>query len=548
MSKNKKRSSNFIVQGGILAIAGVITRIIGMIYRIPVMNIIGTEGNGYYAAAYQVYSIMLLISSYSLPLAISKLVSARISKEQYKNAHKIFRGGILFAFITGGIACIAVFFGAEFFAGTIMSEPMSYIALRVFAPTLLIVAIMGVIRGYFQGMGTMVPTAVSQIIEQIINAVVSILAAKYLFSYGQKVAAVLREDSFAPAYGAAGSTIGTSSGALVGLLFLIIVLSLFGSSLKHQMNKDESRLNESYQSILYVIVITVIPVILSTAMYNLSDILDNGIFNKVMTLQGMGKEKTSIWGIYSGEYKLLMNVPIALSNAMSASTVPTLTSCLAAGNMKGAKKKVAAAMRFTMMIAFPCAVGLGVLALPVMSMLFEEGYELAAKLMQVGCVSIIFFSASTLSNGVLQGMSRMKIPVRNAAISLVVHVIVLFVMLNNFHLGIYAVVYANILFAVMMSVLNHLAIRKYLRYRQEIARTFIIPAISSIIMGVFIFLFYKLFRINLSNMISTILSILLGAIVYFVAILRLRGIREEEILSIPAGGMIVSIAKVLHLL
>ncbi len=548
MSKKRKKSSNFIVQGGILAIAGIITRIIGMLYRIPVLNIIGTEGNGYYAAAYQVYSIMLLISSYSLPLAISKLVSARISKEQYKNANKIFRGGLFFAFITGGIACLAVFFGAEFFADKMMSEPMSYIALRVFAPTLLIVAIMGVIRGYFQGMGTMVPTAISQIIEQIINAVVSILAAKYLFSYGKKVASILRSDSFAPAYGAAGSTIGTSMGALVGLLFLIIVLILFRSSLHSQIMKDEKKFAEDYRSILYIIVITVIPVILSTAIYNLSDILDNGIFNKIMTLQGQEKEKTSIWGIYSGEYKLLTNVPIALANAMSASTVPTLTSCLASGNLKGAKKKVGMAMRFTMMIAFPCAVGLGVLALPIMSMLFKEGSDMAAKLMQVGCVSIIFFSISTLSNGILQGMSKMNIPVRNAAICLGVHIVFLFVFLNNFHLGIYSVVYANIIFAFMMSVLNHMAIRKYLRYRQEIFRTFIVPLLSSVIMGVFLFFSYKLLRINLSNLISTLISIFLGVIVYFVFILKFRGVREEEILAIPCGQILLRFVRALHLL
>ena len=165
--------------------AGIVTRIIGMIYRIPVTNIIGDKGNGYYASAYYIYNILLLISSYSLPLAISKVISQRLSKREYSNAKRVFKGGLMFATMTGGIAGLLVLFGANILAD-FLSEPLSAIALRIFAPTLLVVAIMGVFRGYFQGMGNMVPTAVSQIIEQIINAVVSIIAAKAMFDYGRK--------------------------------------------------------------------------------------------------------------------------------------------------------------------------------------------------------------------------------------------------------------------------------------------------------------------------------------------------------------------------
>lgn len=548
MSRKPKKGSNFIVQGGILAVAGVITRIIGMFYRIPVTNIIGPEGNGYYAAAYQVYNIMLLISSYSLPLAVSKLVSARMSKGQYKNANRIFKAALGFAFVTGGIVCLLIFFGAEFFAGTVMSEPMSAIALRVFAPTLLIVAIMGVVRGYFQGMGTMMPTAVSQIIEQIINAVISILAASYLFSYGKKVADLLRNESYAPAYGAAGSTIGTSLGALTGLIFLLILLVMISSNIHRQLSRDDCRQREGYGEVFKILVLTVVPVILSTAIYNVCDIIDNGMFNRIMTNNGQGTQKTAIWGVFTGEYKLLLNVPIALSNAMSASTVPTLASCLAAGNKKAARRKIAAAMRFTMVIAFPCAVGLGVLALPIMSMLFRDGYELAANLMHLGCTNIIFFSMSTLTNGVLQGINQMRIPVRNALISLVIHVGVLYLLLTQTKLGIYSVVIANFVFALLMSVLNQLAIRRHLRYKQEIVRTFIIPAISSVVMGGMIFGIYKLCALFLPNIACTLTSILFGMIVYFVIILKLKGIRGEELATMPMGRTLAVIAEKLSLL
>ncbi len=546
--KREKTGHNFIVQGGILAIAGIITRIIGLFYRVPVTNIIGDEGNGYYAAAYQIYNIMLLISSYSLPLAISKIVSARYSKQEYRNSNRVFHGGLIFAFISGGIVCLLVYFGADFFAGRLMSEPMSAIALRIFAPTLLIVALMGVVRGYFQGMGTMVPTAVSQIIEQIVNAIVSILAAKALVVYGRKVAALLKNEHYEPAYGAAGSTLGTSSGALAGLIFLIIILILVNATIRRNMRNEELHREESMRDVMRLILITAIPVILSTAIYNVSDVLDNGIYNNIMTLKGRGVEKTAIWGIYSGKYRLMMNVPIALANAMCSSVVPTLTACMAADNVRVAKRKIFSAMRFTMLIAFPCTVGLGVLAEPILSMLFRGDITMGAQMMRVGCVTIIFTSISTLSNGVLQGINHLETPVRHSAISLVLHLIALYVMLDKFNMGIYGVIFANLFFVVLMCFMNQFSIKRYLHYKQEIPRTFVIPAISSIIMGVVVMAIYKLFSVFLGSIIATFVSIIFGSIVYFTSILKLRGIRKEELYEIPGGGVLVSIARMLRIL
>ncbi|OYP28849.1 hypothetical protein CG709_06935 [Lachnotalea glycerini] len=191
MGKRRNSESNFIIQGSILAVTSVICRLIGILYRIPLTNIIGDEGNGYYSCAFEVYSIMLLLSSYSLPIAVSKLVSARVAKGQRKNADRIYKGSLIFAGIAGVTVSLVTYFGADFLSGTLMSQPMSAFALKILAPTLVLSAIMGVIRGYFQGLGTMIPTVFSQIIEQIMNAVVSVVAAYYLYSYGKKLDALL---------------------------------------------------------------------------------------------------------------------------------------------------------------------------------------------------------------------------------------------------------------------------------------------------------------------------------------------------------------------
>ena len=271
-SRENRKSSNFIVQGGILAVAGIISRIIGLLYSIPMQNAIGDAGMGYYSAAFQIYSIMLIISSYSLPVAVSKLVAAKTARGHYKNARRVYQGSLLFALITGGSTCLIVFFGADYLSGQLMSLDKSAIALRVLAPTLLIVAIMGVMRGYFQGLGTMMPTAVSQLIEQIINAVVSVAGALYLYRYGQKVARLLLDNDYAAAYGAAGGTLGTCVGAFAGLLTLLVFYLLHKRDMSYNVRHDPMKMTESFGKVFLALVLTILPVILSTTIYNISDI------------------------------------------------------------------------------------------------------------------------------------------------------------------------------------------------------------------------------------------------------------------------------------
>ena len=312
-TKNRRRGSDYIVQGGILAAASILVRIIGLVYRIPVTRILGPIGNSYYSAAYEVYSMMLLISSFSLPLAVSKLVSARMAKGQIRGAYKIFRCTLLFAVVSGGIGSLLIFFGADFFSNVLVNTPESKLALQVLAPTILIVAVMGCMRGYFQGLGSMLPTAVSQIAEQIINAAVSIGAAWMLFRYGSKIDALLSTKTAAYAYGAAGSTLGTGLGALAGFLLLAFLMLAYNSVMKRRRSKDRYGSSESTIEIYYLLIMTILPVILSTAVYNISGIIDQGIFKHLMAYKKYDSMKIDeLWGIFSGEYKLLTNVPLRL--------------------------------------------------------------------------------------------------------------------------------------------------------------------------------------------------------------------------------------------
>ena len=548
MAKNNSKSSNFIVQGGILAVAGIISRIIGFVYRIPLQNTIGDAGMGYYAAAFQIYSIMLIISSYSLPVAVSKLVAAKVAKGQLKNAKRLFHGSLLFATLTGGATGLIVLFGADTLAGNIMSMPKSAIALRMLAPTLLIVALMGVIRGYFQGLGTMMPTAFSQLIEQIVNAVISVVAGIYLFEYGQKVANLLRDAEYTPAWGAAGGTLGTGAGALAGLIVLVIMYLVHSRKIKRDLRRDSSQKVDSYGKIFRVLIVTILPVILSTTIYNISDTIDQGIFNFVMDKRGLSAIKAEYWGIYSAKYRVLTNVPIALANALCSSMMPSLAACMEKGERKLAKHKVSLSTRFVMILTIPCAVGLAVLGKPIISLMFTGEVELPAMLLKMGSASVVFYSLSTLSNGVLQGIDKMRIPVRNAAISLVLHLGILYLTIGVLDLKLYGVVISCMSFGLLMCILNWMSISKYLNYRQEIRRTFVIPLISSLVMGAVVWGLYKVFSNTTGEIASVCLSVLVGIIVYFVMLLVLKGVKESEIRSFPGGRVIATIAKLFHLL
>ncbi|MEE1078882.1 MAG: polysaccharide biosynthesis protein [Agathobacter sp.] len=554
MSKSKKNGTSFLVQGSILAVASIISRIIGLIYRIPMTEIIGDIGNDYYGSAFEIYNVMLIISSYSLPLAVSKLVSAQVAKGRKKAAYQIFKGGLLFAIVSGTTVALIVFFGAEFFTANVIKTPFSIFALRVLAPTLLVVAILGVIRGFFQGLGTMMPSAISQIIEQIVNAIVSIWAAYVLFNYGTKVGKVLGDpDNYAAAYGAAGGTLGTGLGALAALGFVVFIFFVYMTVFKRQMLREKNVKVDSFGYTMKILVLTIIPVLLSTTIYNINGIIDNGIFKHIAMLQGYSKKEISTWwGVYAGKYKLLVNVPISIAAALAASSVPSLTAAYAEGNMDQVRRQINAAMRFTMVISFPCTVGLAVLANPIFKMIFPGTAEtagIASQMMWIGAITVVFSAMSTLSNGLLQGINKLLVPVINALISLVAHTILVVVLLLFFRINIYAMVIGDAFFNFMMSALNAYALKRHSKYKQEVVKTFIVPIICSTIMGVVTFVVYHgLYALIKSNVVAVVISMILAVLTYGICMLLLKGLNEEEIRKFPKGDLIVRIAQKAKLL
>lgn len=546
----KEGKGNFVIQGTILAVAGIIVRLIGILYRVPMTNIIGDEGMGYYSTAFNVYNIMLILSSYSLPLAVSKMVAARLAKGQYRNMNRVLRAALVYATVVGGLACFITWNFAGFFATTLFNTPFCVYALRTLAPTIWIMAYLGVLRGYFQGHGTMIPTAISQILEQVVNAIISVVAASVLFKVGLDTAKVYGKDGYSQAFGAAGGTIGTGSGAFAALLFVLVLFLLYRPTAKRRIAKDRSGSVDSYRQISRVFFFTVVPVIVSSGVYNINSVIDNGIMAHGMESLGRGKEFLALWGIYNNKYMLLVHVPLAMANSLSSSLIPSLSGAMARKDRKAAIEKTALAIRFAMLIAIPSAVGLTVLSAPVNNLLFRGGNNAEAiRMMMIGASAVIFLSLSTVTNAILQGLNRMNVPVRNALISLVLHVIALYIMLMVFNMGIYSMVFASILFAFFMCILNAIAIRNTFGYRQEMVKTFLLPAISAAFMGAAAYGVYRGVTLVIhSNVLGTLFAVLVAIAVYGVLLIKLHCIEEDEMYSMPMGRKLTRICRKLHLM
>ena len=545
--EKKSNSKNYLVQGSILAVASIIAKIIGMIYRFPLTNTLGNEGNSYYSTANEVYNIVLMISSFSLPLAVSKLVSERIHKGEFKNAHRVFLCAMRFALIAGGALALLTYVFAGVITKYVLSIELAVYALRVLAPAIFVFAIVGVFRGFFQGYSNMTPTAVSQVIEQIVNAIFTVVCANIMYSYGVSLAQENGNELLGPAWGAAGGTFGTVVSITVAMLFMMFVYTVQKSTLKRQMRRDVTTHLESERAIYRTMILTIIPIVLSTLIYNISNVADQGVFNKVLLSQGYTeKQYTSIWGIYSGQFRVLMNVPLSLASCLAPSVVPSLTAAMARGDRGDARRKIRTSVRFTMIITIPCAVGMAALAKPILTMLYpslETGRPLAVGIMQAGALLIILYAFSTLTTGILQGLGKLQTPLINNAAALVIHFILLYVMLTAGNLNIYAVVWSNICFALIVSVLNAIAIARFLHYRQEWKRTFLIPVIVSIIMGAAAYLVYQLFHLVFGNTISVLFAILAGVATYGIGLISFKGITVEEIAAPPKGHLIVRLLR-----
>ena len=545
--------SDFLLQGGILALASLIVRLIGMIYRIPMVNIIGSEGNGYYSNAFSVYNILLLLSSYSLPLAVSRMISVRVAHGKWKETRRITMVAIVFAAAVGTLFGLLTFFLSDFFCTTLLRSPLSSVALKMLAPTVAIVAFLGVFRGFFQGLQTMIPTAVSQIIEQIINAVISVVMAAVLASYGASIVAETGQIGWKGAWGAAGGTIGTGAGALAALIFLVVLFINYRRTLEKKAARDPSKKVASQWKLLSILSLTAVPIILSTATYNAIDIIDAALFNHAMGMKGMTVDVyTAVWGDYNSAYLLLVHLPVALASAIGSALVPSLAAAYSRQDHKEVMAKIELAVRVTLLVAIPCAFGYMAVGGSLAKLLFPGISDEAQTYLAVGGLAVAFHSLATVTNAILQGLNRMRRPMIHSFISLAGHVLLLVLLLFVFKMNIYAVIICYMIFSLVIAVLNIIAIHKLTGYQIDPRYSILMPVIVSAVVVVIClgisFLFSRFLSGRILNLLIVLASLILGIAVYVAGILLTGCLTKEQLHELPFGSRLARLFTKLRLL
>ena len=539
----QRKKNNFVLQAGILAAAGMIVKVISLIYRSPLRSIIGLEGNGYYSVAMNLYTIILLISSYSIPSAISKVIAQKLAFKEYRNAQRVFQCALLYVLVVGGIASVFTFVAAPY-----LVIDNSVVALRVLSPTIFFSGFLGVLRGYFQAHGSMLHTSLSQILEQIFNAAVSILAAYLLMDMVSG-----SSETTQAIYGSAGSAIGTGAGVVSALLFMFGMYMLNRRMLLRRAGHDRTGKLDSYGEIFKIILTVVTPFILSTFIYNCSTVVNMKIYEYILIGYREGNEITVAidYGIFATQAVAMVNIPIALASAMSSATIPGVAASYARGELEATRELVAKAIRMTMLVSIPAAVGMFLLARPIMYFIFpqQDSLEQASGLLAALSVTVVLYGLSTLTNAVLQGIGRVNTPVAHSAVALIVQVAGLIALLLYTNLNLYALVCANIIYSFVMCVLNQISVWRRLGYRQEIVRTFLKPFLASLVMGAVAFGTYEsVYMLLPVSRVALLIAIGAGVVVYFLVILIIGGVSEQELLAFPKGKLLVRCAKKLHLL
>lgn len=539
MGNNQKNNNllggSFVKMAAILAAAGLVVRFIGFLYRLPLTNMIGDEGNGIYAAGYNIYNFFLIMSSAGLPVAISRMIAEKLALEEYSNARKIFKvsmaaaGGLSLLFAI--LMAVGTYIFYSYCTATGKTDNLWYPSvwcLYTLSPTIFIVGVMAVYRGYFQGFQTTVPTALSQIVEQVFNAVFSVYFAWVLIKYGVE-------------FGAAGGTAGTGIGALSGLIILVVfyAMTIKNRNAIFAQDKKNYRVEGSGEIVVNLVKIAV-PVITGTAIFSMTNFVDMVMVNSRLAAAGFDHNTiVKLYGQLNGKYVTLTTMPVAISTAIATAVIPSIAASMARKEHDIVQSKVDTALRVTMMISIPAAGGLGALGTPILAMLFPK-YAEGGVLITVGALSVIFLALSQISTGVLQGIGKVKTPAFNALWGALAKIPVNYILIAIPQINIVGAVISTTVCYIVCSILNFRALVKATGVRPDYAGMLLKPGISAVCMSVAAICSYKvLYNLIPSNTFATLAAIVLAMVVYFIAMVLVKGFKRDDLKMMPAGTKLI---------
>lgn len=533
--KETKKRSSFMQNVLILMFAQIMVKVLGLVYKFVITNFegFGDTGLGYYSAGYQIYSLLLALSSIGIPSVVSKLVSERIAKGDNKGAQRIFKICMTFFVGIGIVLSFGLFFGAEYIAIAMYDVADTKYVMQVLAPAIAFVSASAVFRGYFAGLNDMKPTSYSQIIEQFFNCVLSIT-----FVY-----ALLGRE---PYIMAAGGNLSTTLAIILTFVYLIIYYKRKKIKIEPNQKSEEDELTA--MKLLKKILIISVPVTISSIISVVSPLIDTATVSRCIQtafanmypvkeqLEALAMSKN---GILS-KVDTLVNLPIAVNVAFSTALVPAISGAIAQKDMKTASKRMTFSIFASLLIVLPCAVGFISLAQPILSLIYPTASD-GAEVLMVYAIAMIFIALNQTVNGGLYGLNKTYIPAISLIIGIIIKFVLNIVLISNPKIEIMGAGISTVICQLVAFLICIVALQKNIKLHFKCGRMIIAPIIASVIMGVSTYLINQALNNIVRMSISTILSIIFGALIYIVLIFALKILRKEDIMMIPFGSKIYSV-------
>lgn len=534
---NNKNKDSFLKGALILGMAGIIVKIMGAFFRIPLGNLIGSEGMGYYQAAYPVYTLFLTLATAGFPTALAKLVSEKNAIGDHKGSYKIFKVSYTVLFMTGLIAFCIFFFGANYIVNNIMENPGAYYAMIAISPALLFVPMMSSYRGYFQGKREMAKIAVSQISEQFFRVVLGLGLAYYLMN------------KYGPELGAAGAIMGATVGAVASIIYLILIYITERKQRKAEIKTSQHFKDESVIIILKKLLVVAIPITIGASVMPLVNMIDNVIVIRRLTEAGFtSSEALSMFGQLTGMAMAIINLPSVITIAMSMSLVPSISEAYAIGNKAKAKKDTKNAIKVTLFMVLPAAFGLAALATPIMQLLYPKEPASIGTILFVLTPCVVFLGLMQTMNGILQGMGKPMIPVIALCVGMLAKVVISYTLTVIPTINVLGSALGTVTAYLVAAIIEIIYIRKAMNIKFSPKEFFIKPLITVITMFIVVKLSYGVLAGVLGGKLATVLAIAIGAVIYGLVLLFIGGIKKEEILTMPKGEKIYRLLKKLNLM
>ena len=540
--KSKLKKHSFFKGMIILIIAQLLVKVFGLVYRLVIVNVpgFGNIGSGYFSAGYQVYTLMLAISSIGLPTVVSKFVSERVALNDYKGAQRVFRIASSIFISIGAVLSFTLYFGADYIATNIMQVPDLAIVFKVLSPAIVFVSASSMIRGYFTGLGNMTATSMSQILDQLFNSILSIV-----FVY----AVIGRE----PHIMAAAANVSATIAIIITFIYLIIYY--FRKRLKIDKKEKSKEDDVKTTSLMKSILKYSVPITMGSVISVLNNVIDTATVSRgiqkafgniILVKTELEAKAMEMQGIL-GKVETITMLPLAINLALSTILTPSLASAKALKQEEEIQNRVKSSLFITTIISLPAAAGMIALASPILQMLYPSAPD-GMYIMMMMSITMIFVGFSQTISGSLQGIGKTLTPTMALLAGAIVKIVLNLTLIQNPNINIYGAAIGSIVGQTITFIILHIVLSKNVKIKRSFTKDILKPVLISTVMGLLVYGTHRGINLYIGNTISTLIAIVIGVLFYTIAMFKLKAIEEDDITYLVKSEKLIDVLKKLRLL